>query len=140
MAVNTNKRVPVKHIRDGAKSAYDKKSECYICNTKYELELHHTHSLTLLLERWAARKGYALSTDEEVLAVRDEFIQEHKLELYEAVYTLCATHHRKLHSIYGKAPPLNSADKQAKWVEIQKSKHDGTYVAPSTSLFGAFTS
>ena len=138
MAVNTNKRIPVKHIRDGAKAAYDKQAHCYICGTSEELELHHTHSLTLLLNKWAKEKGYDLSTDELVLAIRDEFIQEHRYELYDAVYTLCNPHHVKLHSVYGKAPPLSTAEKQSKWVEVQKSKFDGTYVAPKTSLFGAF--
>lgn len=143
MAKNTdNKRIAVKHVRDKAKAAYDKKSECYICGCKNDLELHHTHSVTLLLNAWAARKSYDISTDEGILGVRDEFIAEHHDELYKHVFTLCNPHHVKLHSIYGKAPPLASASKQSRWVEIQKAKHEGGGEAklphPSISPFAKF--
>lgn len=122
MAKNTNKRIPVKWIRDGAKSAYDKKSTCYICSAESDLELHHTHSITLLLERWVEETGHDVSTDEAVLAVREEFIEKHHREIYEAVYTLCNPHHVKLHSVYGKAPPLSTAAKQGEWIEKQREK------------------
>lgn len=125
MAKNTNKRIPVKWIRDGAKSAYEKQDCCHICGSQTDLELHHTHSITLLLERWVEEKGYDISTDEAVLEIRDEFIDSHHHEIYEAVYTLCNHHHVKLHSIYGKAPPLNTANKQAEWIKKQKLKPVG---------------
>lgn len=125
MAKNTNKRIPVKWIRDGAKSAYEKSDHCYICGSQNDLELHHTHSITLLLERWVEEKGYDISTDEAVLEIRDEFIKTHHHEIYEAVYTLCNHHHVKLHSIYGKAPALNTAVKQGEWIQKQKLKGTG---------------
>ena len=112
MAKNTNNRIPVKWVRDKAKAAYDKKSQCFVCDTTKDLELHHLHSITILLETWAARKGYDISTDEGILAVRDEFIAEHYIELYDKVYTLCNPHHVALHSIYGKAPAVGSETKQ----------------------------
>lgn len=127
MAINTNKRIPVKWVRDRAKSAYEKKSECYICGTEQELELHHLASITLLLEAWASRKGYDISTDDGILAVRDEFISEHRVEIYDEVYTLCNRHHVKLHQVYGKSPPRGSEPRQKKWIDIQKSKLNGTY-------------
>lgn len=123
MAANTNnKRIAVKHIRDKAKAAYDKKDTCYICDTKDALELHHLHSITILLNTWADRKHYDISTDEGVLAIRDEFIEEHKIELYDLVYTLCNHHHVRLHSVYGKAPAPSSVEKQKRWIELQKAK------------------
>lgn len=122
MAANTNKRIPVKWVRDRAKAAYDKKDTCYICNTTEDLELHHTHSITLLLNAWSDKKSYDISTDEGIVAVRDEFISDYHKEIYEDVFTLCNPHHVKLHSIYGKAPSLASAPKQGSWIEIQKSK------------------
>jgi 5-methylcytosine-specific restriction endonuclease McrA len=132
MAKNTdaNKRIAVKHVRDRAKSAYEKKANCYICNTVHDLELHHTHSITLLLNKWSAEKGYDISTDAGILAVRDEFIEEHKREIYDAVYTLCNSHHVKLHQIYGKSPALSSADKQVRWIDMQREK----YTSGGTSL------
>lgn len=123
MASNTNKRIPVKHVRDKAKSAYVKDSTCYICGTSQDLELHHTHSVTILLESWAARKGYDISTDDGILAVRDEFIAEHHDELYKHVYTLCFHHHSKLHGIFGKAPKPGSEPKQSRWIELQRAKY-----------------
>lgn len=122
MAKNTNNRIPIKWIRDRAKSAYDKKEFCYICGTDQDLELHHTHSLTLLLERWIANTGRDFSTDEAVLANRDEFIEHHHKEIYDDVFTLCNRHHVALHGVYGKAPSLSTAQKQGAWIETQKAK------------------
>lgn len=125
MAVNTNKRLAVKHVRDRAKSAYEKQGECHICGSIDELELHHTNSLSLLLDKWAKEKDYDISTDDGVIAVRDEFIAEHRSEIYEEVFTLCNKHHVKLHGIFGKAPPLSTAGKQNRWIEKQKAKFTG---------------
>jgi len=104
MAKNTNKRIPVKWVRDRAKAAYEKKTECCVCGSVTDLELHHLHSVTILLDKWSEAKGYDISTDAGILAVRDEFIDEHRVELYDQVYTLCNRHHVALHSVYGKAP------------------------------------
>lgn len=134
MAKNTNNnRIPVKWIRDKAKSAYDKKDHCYICGTTEDLELHHTHSITLLLNAWAHRKSYDISTDEGILEVRDEFIEEHHKEIYDDVYTLCNKHHVKLHGVYGKAPSIQSASKQGNWIEAQKAKCENGGEAKTTS-------
>lgn len=144
MAKNTgNKRIAVKHVRDRAKSAYEKKDHCAICGTKEDLELHHTHSITLLLNSWAARKGYDISTDEGILGVRDEFIQEHHREIYEEVYTLCNRHHVALHSVYGKTPSPGSEARQGSWIEKQRAKHQGgsrELVAHILAPFSAFYS
>lgn len=124
MAKNTadNHRIAVKWVRDRAKKAYEKKANCCICDTTSDLELHHFSSITLLLNNWAHKKGYDISTDDGILAVRDEFIEEYRKEIYEDVVTLCNKHHVALHSVYGKAPPLQSAAKQANWIRIQRSK------------------
>lgn len=139
MAKNTNNRIPVKWIRDKAKAAYEKQDHCYICGTNADLELHHLHSITVLLNRWSDRKGYDISTDEGILAVRDEFIAEHRIELYDLVYTLCNKHHVALHGVYGKAPAFGSEERQKNWIEKQKAKAEGRAPAvDSLSLFGKF--
>jgi hypothetical protein len=140
MAKNTNKRLAVKHVRDKAKSAYEKKDSCYICGTSEDLELHHFFSMTLLLERWAREKGYDISTDEGILAVREEFIETHQVELYDKVRTLCNRHHVALHKVYGKAPALGSEPKQERWVEIQKQKHETGGTAIPEKSYGSFFS
>lgn len=143
MAANTNKRIAVKWIRDRAKSAYEKQDHCYICNTQAELELHHTHSITTLVNAWAARMSYDISTDEGILAVRDEFIDTHRSELYDQVYTLCNRHHIQLHGVYGKTPMTGSETKQVRWIELQRDKiAGGGQPIPKTSsgsFFSQFT-
>ncbi len=143
---NTNKRLAIKHVRDRAKSAYEKKSECHICGSSEELELHHTHSLTLLFDKWARDMGYSTSTDADVIAIRDEFIEAHRSEIYDEVFTLCNKHHVALHRIFGQAPPLTTAGKQARWIEKQKAKLLGIEIydpvdpktAPSKGMFSKF--
>lgn len=145
MAVNTNKRVAIKWIRDKAKSAYIKESNCFICNTDVELELHHTHGLTNLFEKWAKENNYDISTDESVLEVREEFIDTHHQEIYVDVFTLCNKHHLALHKIYGKSPSLSTAGKQKDWINAQRDKiqnpdkyKEEQEAKPKKSFFGAF--
>lgn len=140
MAVNTNKRIAVKWIRDKAKSAYQKQSNCYICQTTSDLELHHLHSVTYLLETWAKRGGVDISSDEAVLAIRDQFIAEHHAEIYELVYTLCNRHHVQLHGIYGKSPAPSSVLKQKRWIELQQEKHVGGVDNFRGSSYGSYFS
>ena len=141
MAKNTgNNRIPVKWVRDRAKAAYVKNDTCCICGTGADLELHHFNSITLLLEKWASAKRYDISTDDGILAVRDEFIAEHNNELYEQVRTLCNKHHVSLHRIFGKAPPAGSATRQERWINIQEEKFNGTEVNTKTAIVGSFFS
>lgn len=144
MAKNTgNNRIPVKWVRDKAKAAYDKKDYCYICACQNDLELHHTHSITILLEEWATRNSHDISTDEGILAVRDDFIEQHHKEIYDDVYTLCNRHHVMLHGVYGKKPPTHTADKQTRWIEKQKARVEGGDVTVLSKVghisFSAFT-
>lgn len=135
MAKNTGKkRDPVKWIRDKAKSAYQKKGSCYVCGTGSDLELHHTHSMVLMMREWCGLKGYPLNTDEDVLKIRDEFIACHHKEIYEEVYTLCESDHRRLHQVFGKAPALTTGPRQKIWLEEQKRINTGNQVAPDEHL------
>ena len=140
MAKNTNKRIPVKWVRDRAKAAYEKKTQCCVCGDTTDLELHHLHSVTILLDKWSQAKGYDISTDEGIVAVRDEFIDEHRVELYDQVYTLCNRHHVALHGVYGKAPRPGSEPKQAHWIEMQHAKYSGNEVVVPKKSFGSFFS
>ena len=119
------RRDPIKHVRDKAKSKYKKGSECYICGISDNLDFHHIHTLTPLFNRWLKTNKIVLNTDEDAIAVRDRFIEEHLVEMYDETVTLCHEHHMKLHSVYGKDPALHTAEKQKRWVEIQRSKVDG---------------
>jgi hypothetical protein len=118
------KRIPIKHIRDKAKARYNKGSECEICSATEELDFHHYYTLTPLLNTWCKKHKVSITNDEEVLAIRDQFILENQKELYEDTVTLCHMHHMKLHSVYGKDPALATAEKQKNWVRIQKEKYE----------------
>ena len=43
------KRLPTKYVRDRAKSAYNKGTECFVCTTAEELEFHHFYTVSILL-------------------------------------------------------------------------------------------
>jgi len=122
--IMTFKRDPIKFVRDRAKAKYQKGTECRICSSTEQLDFHHFFSLTPLFNKWLKGNSIKIATDEDVLAVRDQFITEHLPELYDEAVTLCHTHHLKLHSIYGKDPALATAQKQKRWVEIQREKHN----------------
>jgi len=120
------KRDKIKYVRDRAKARYEKGSECRICGAKIKLDFHHFHTLTPLLEKWLKEKVELRPehyTDEYITIWRDEFIDDNWAEMYQETVTLCHDHHLQLHSIYGRNPPLHTAEKQKRWVEIQRDKH-----------------
>lgn len=123
-------RIPVKWIRDFAKAAYKKGPECEICETTENLEFHHYYSVTQLFEKWCRANKITIKTDEDVLAIREQFVNEHQDEIYVHTVTLCKAHHTDgLHKVYGKSPPLATAKKQMNWVRIQKEKHEARKLA-----------
>ena len=117
------KRDLVKYVRDRAKSKYQKSTDCFICGSEENLDFHHFYGLTELLDIWLTKNKIIISTAEDIMDVRDTFIEEHMTELYDEAVTLCHTHHLKLHSIYGKRPKLVTALKQKRWVGKQRDKH-----------------
>lgn len=117
------KRDLVKYVRDKAKAKYQKGTECFICGSNENLDFHHYYGLTELLDIWLRKNNITISTAEEIMDVRDTFIEEHMTELYDEAVTLCHTHHLKLHSIYGKRPKLVTAQKQKRWVGKQRDKN-----------------
>ena len=119
------KRDKIKYIRDRAKSAYIKDEECYICGGGEDLDFHHFFSVTELLNKWIKEKNLVVLTAEDMMSIRDEFIESHHKEIYDDTVTLCHTHHLKLHSIYGKKPSLITGPKQKRWVNKRRDKEYG---------------
>lgn len=117
------KRDAIKWVRDKAKRFYPKGSECEICGATEKLDFHHYYSMTPLFNKWIKENKMRQDTDEEVILVRDAFIEEHSAEIYDKTVTLCKPHHLKLHAIYGKDPALSTATKQMNWVAIQREKN-----------------
>lgn len=126
MATNTGKsdlkRLEVKYLRDKAKARYPKGQVCAICCSEENLEFHHYSSVTLLWEKWKNETATSIESVDDVIYHRDRFIAEHEKELYEDAVTLCAAHHKKLHSLYGCKPGLHTASKQMNWVTVQRTK------------------
>jgi len=123
-----NKRLAVKWVRDGIKRRYKKAEECALCGTTDELQFHHFYSVTLLFEKWLKENNLKVDTDDDVLAVRERFSEEHKKELFDETVTLCKhDHNERLHKIYGITPPLSTAEKQKRWISIQAAKLGRTY-------------
>jgi hypothetical protein len=119
------KRDKIKYIRDRAKSAYVKDEECYICGGVETLDFHHFFSVTELLNKWIKERKLVILTAEDMMEMRDEFIEAHHKEIYDDTVTLCHAHHLKLHSIYGKKPSLVTGPKQKRWVDKRRVKEYG---------------
>ena len=119
------KRDVVKYVRDRAKSAYKKDNECFICGSQEELDFHHFYSVTELLNKWLKEEGISINSAEDIMEVRDSFIEQFHKEIYEDTVTLCHIHHLKLHGIYGKRPPLATGPKQERWVNKRRGKEYG---------------
>ena len=116
------KRIPIKYVRDKAKSRYKKDSCCYICTSEGLLDFHHFLTVDILFDDWLKNEKIIIESVEDILAVRETFIEQHIYELYEYAITLCRDCHKRLHSIYGQRPPIRTAEKQVRWVEIQRGK------------------
>ena len=117
------KRDLVKYVRDKAKSKYKKDTECYICGEQQNLDFHHFYGLTELLETWLHKNEITITQEQEILELREQFIKENEDKVYTHAVTLCHSHHLRLHGIYGKRPKLITAEKQQRWVEIQRDKY-----------------
>jgi 5-methylcytosine-specific restriction endonuclease McrA len=122
---NKMKRFPIKYIRDKAKSAYKKNSECYVCETSEKLELHHVYSMSELFNKWCRETGIVIKELEDILQHREDFIAEHHKEIYEDVRTLCKTCHLRLHKLFGQNPALQTGPKQLVWLDRLKDKFSG---------------
>ena len=117
------KRDLVKYVRDKAKSGYKKETQCFICGDTEKLEFHHFYGMTELLETWLKSNKITINSVDEIMEVRETFIEEHQKEIYYEAATLCKAHHMRLHSIYGKRPKLVTAPKQKRWVDKMRIKH-----------------
>jgi len=117
------KRDEIKYVRDLAKSAYQKDKECFICGKTEELQFHHYYSMTLLWDKWKKLNKVVINSVDDILIERENFKGEHYKEIYSDTVTLCKFHHMdRLHKLYGKVPPLGTAEKQKRWCEKQRIK------------------
>ena len=69
------------------------------------------------------KKKIIIEKEQDILEIRELFIDENREKVYDYTVTLCHKHHLRLHSIYGKRPKLITAQKQNNWVKKQRDKH-----------------
>ena len=119
------KRFPIKYIRDYIKKDYKLKDKCYICGSKEKLELHHLFSVSQLFEQWCSEnKVTEIDTVEKITSLREIFAVDCRESLdHHNLYTLCKTHHQRLHNIYGQNYSNHLVPKIKNWLEIQKDKN-----------------
>lgn len=118
-------RDEIKYVRDYAKSDYDKAPSCRICGSTENLQLHHFNSMTKLWNKWKKDNGIVINNVDDIEKYRVLFVNTFYTEVYHEIVTLCKFHHMdKLHKVYGISPALYTADKQKRWVEIQRNKHN----------------
>lgn len=120
------KRIPIKYVRDRAKSRYVKDDTCYVCGSQACLDFHHLYTVDVLFDNWLNKNKITIKTSEDVIAVRDRFISEHEYEMFDYAKTLCKDCHKRLHCVYGQRPLLSTAPKQARWLDKQRQKHGWT--------------
>jgi len=116
------KRIPIKYVRDRAKSRYGKDSHCYVCGVDGSLDFHHLFTVDILLDNWLRDNKIKIESAEDIIAVRDNFIDSHTYEMFEYARTLCKICHKRLHTIYSQRPSLATASKQERWLDIQREK------------------
>ena len=123
MAANTKKRDIVKYTRDGIKQNYKKQKHCAICSSNQNLELHHYHSVKLVVDQFISTNNLPEpETEDECISIRESIYKEQWYELVEDTVTLCQEHHKELHRIYGVTPLLNTAEAQKTWVLKRNAK------------------
>ena len=120
--MSTLKRIPIKYVRDRAKSRYEKAAHCYVCGIGGSLDFHHLFTVDILFDNWLKTNKIIINTVEDIIAVRDDFIESHLYEMYEYAKTLCKKCHRRLHTVYGQRPSLLTAPKQERWLDKQREK------------------
>jgi hypothetical protein len=116
------KRIPIKYVRDRAKSRYIKESCCYVCGTGGSLDFHHLYTVDVLFDNWLKSKKIIINSVEDIIAVRDDFINSHTYEMFTYAKTLCKKCHQRLHVVYGQRPALSTAEKQERWLLKQREK------------------
>jgi hypothetical protein len=119
------KRIPIKYVRDRAKSRYEKAAHCYVCGIGGSLDFHHLYTVDVMFDNWLRGNKITISTVEDIIAVRDDFIESHVYEMFEYAKTLCKKCHQRLHTVYGQRPALTTAEKQERWLDIQRKKNQG---------------
>jgi hypothetical protein len=75
-----------------------------------------------------------MRTDDDVLAIRDQFYEEYWSEVVTDGVTLTAYWHKELHKVYGAQPALTTVEKQKAWVLRMREKLAGRPAGTDSTL------
>jgi len=119
------KRFPIKYIRDYIKKDYKLRDKCYICGSTENLELHHLFSVSQLFNEWCNQnKITEIDSVEKITSLREKFAIDCRESLdHHNLFTLCKSHHQRLHNIYGQRYSNHLTPKIKNWLDIQKEKN-----------------
>ena len=123
METNNLKRDPVKYLRDYMKSKYKDKEPCFVCGSTDNIELHHIYSVAELWNVWVTKNSIKVISVEDITKHRVTFEEDNREKLSnDNLYSLCKTHHAKLHQIYGKSYSNYMGEKVRLWLQKQKER------------------
>ncbi len=122
------KREIIKYLRDYLKKDYIGQGNCFICEKKENLELHHLYGLSELFNTWCEQNSIdKITTVKEINRLRILFAEDEKEKLSNKyLYTLCKPHHTRLHTLYGQRYENRQVPKILRWIGIQKDKYGNT--------------
>lgn len=99
-----------------------KTKECFVCARQESLELHHNIPLSEVVKEYLKENNIKNPTNDTVL--RDNILEACKHNIFgkENLITLCKTHHKNLHNIFGKTYTIKVSEKVKKYLMKQKEK------------------
>jgi hypothetical protein len=82
------------------------------------------YSISQLFEGWCTKnKITEVESVEVIKEIRIKFYNDEAERLSnDNLYTLCKTHHERLHNIYGQRYSNHMSPKIIKWLELQREK------------------
>ncbi len=118
------KREPIKFLRDFLKKNYKADNFCYICGITENIEYHHMHGLSELFNTWRKKNNIPeITTVEQIMKYRILFAKDEEERLSNKyLYSLCKSHHHKLHNLYGQRYTNSKVPKILRWLNIQRDK------------------
>jgi len=116
-----------KFVRAKAKTQYHKykKDECWVCGSSENLELHHVYPLSDIIHDWL--REHNIKNPSNDVELREELLNDVADKVYNPtnLITLCKTHHRNVHTLFGQTYGGKMAEKVNKYLTKQKEKFNG---------------
>lgn len=100
-----------KRIRYHLKSSYFYDKKCYVCGSDKDLEIHHLYPISSVVDYITKQHGELPILD--ILVLGNQYFSDY--------ITLCKTHHKALHDIYGRVYSMDKVTYVKGFLEKQKA-------------------